>query len=200
MWRTFGSRMVRRDTWITALVVGTLINVYGQILVPVLRGSGGPFIELRASFVEAPGLALLSVLVGYAFPLSVSALSAARTQHEHRAATSLARFPDFKPDPVFRATPNGAVVEAGAPTRVMFERHGVTTAQQIVGEEAWSRITERIARDGVLDRPEVVFVEQDARWYSVAASAGPDGINVYLSVVPSGGGTASEPLQAGGVP
>lgn len=183
MWKTFASRMVRRDTWITALVVGTLINLYGQILVPVLRGSGGPFVELRASFVDAPWLALLSVVLGYLFPLAVSSLSAARTQHEHRSVASLALFPDLKPDPVFRATPSGKVIEAGAQTRILFERHGITCAQDLVGDAVWAQIA-AAALDGVAPDLDPVRLAHDGRSYSVSASRGPDGINVYLAAVP----------------
>lgn len=188
MWRTFAARMTRRSTWVTALIVGTLINVYGQILVPLLRGADGPLTGLRDGFVDAPGLALLSVALGYLFPLGVSALAAARTQHEHRGVASLAQFPDLKPDPVFRATPGGEVIEAGAQTRRMFDLHGVRCAQDLLGDEAWSRITSAVNRAGVLPVPESIFYEPDGHWYAVTAARSPDGINVYMAVVPGPSG------------
>lgn len=191
MWKTFAQRMVRRGTWVTALVVGTLINLYGQVLVPMLRGSGGPFAELHRSFVDAPALATLSVALGYLFPLTVTALAAARTQMESRSVASLAQFPDLKPDPVFRAAPSGEVIEAGAQTRTMFERHAIRRAQDLLGEELWSRIATEVPRDGGLASPETVFYAPEQRWYAVAASSAPDGINVYLALVPNVTGAAT---------
>jgi len=70
-----GQRM--RSAWKVAVVVGTLINVYGQVLVPWLNGEPNVFGALRERAVLHPGTTALSVAVAYLFPLGVSAYSAA---------------------------------------------------------------------------------------------------------------------------
>ena len=61
-----------RSTYIVALVVGTLINLYGQVLVPWLRGLGNPFDLLAVEFSDRLGLAIVSIFLAYAFPVSSS--------------------------------------------------------------------------------------------------------------------------------
>ena len=191
MRKVFIEQLRREDTVWTVLIVGTLINIYGQVLVPVARGSSGIFTEFRRNFEQAPLVALSTVVLGYLFPLLVSSLTGARTRIEIRTVASLAQFPELKPDPVFRADDSGAVIEAGARTRVLFERHHVRTAQDILGEDAWGRIVSEVGREGVLTTPEAIYFAPAGRWYAAAASAAPEGINVYLAAIPSPAGEAA---------
>ncbi len=66
-----------RSSFKVAAVVGTLINVYGQILLPWLNGEPNPLAALRERAVLHPGTTALSVAVAYFFPLGVSIYSAA---------------------------------------------------------------------------------------------------------------------------
>lgn len=178
-WTAFLQQLPSRDTLLTTLVVGTLINLYGQVLVPLLRGMSDALAELSRNLTEVPLLAFVSIAFGYTFPWLVSAYAGARARVDTEAAASLAQFPDLKPDPVFRAREDGTVVEAGAQTRVMFDRHRVERAQDI-----WARIADAIAGDGLLPAPETVYFAPADTWYAVAASTAPGGINVYLAAVP----------------
>jgi len=184
MTKLFFQQLAARGTVLTALVVGTLINVYGQILVPCLRGGGAVLKDLRRNFVEAPLLALVSIGLGYAFPMIVSAFASTRARLEMGAIASLARFPDLKPDPVFRADRAGSIVEAGARTRTLFASCSVGRAQDLLGAEAWERIASAVDRDGRLAEAETAYCAPLAGVYLVTAAKAPDGINVYLSVVP----------------
>ena len=68
--------------WRTALVVGTLINLYGQLLVPWLDGQP----DVVAAWLEKagthPGTTALSTVLGYLFPLGVSVYSAAGARRQ----------------------------------------------------------------------------------------------------------------------
>ena len=177
-WTAFLQQLRSRDTLLTTLVVGTLVNLYGQVLVPLLRGMGDALAELSRNLTEVPLLAFVSIALGYTFPWLVSAYAGARARVDIEAAASLAQFPDLKPDPVFRAREDGTVDEAGAQTRVIFDRHRVERAQEILGAELWARIADAIAGDGLLPAPETVYFAPADKWYAVAAS------NVYLAAVP----------------
>lgn len=67
-----------------ALVVGTVINAYGQLLVPWLRGADDLCAQIEDHWERTPGLLVLSVALGYLFPLAVGTWSAARTRHQRR--------------------------------------------------------------------------------------------------------------------
>jgi len=63
--------------WRVAVVVGSLINVYGQLLVPWLNGQAHPLRAFTGRASAHPGTMGLSLLLGYLFPLGVSVYSAA---------------------------------------------------------------------------------------------------------------------------
>jgi hypothetical protein len=186
MWSIFVRQLRASETLVTALVVGALINLYGQVLVPLLRGSVDVLGSLARDFRAAPGVTLCSVALGFAFPWLVSAYAGARARAEIAAATSLARFPDLKPDPVFRATSDGVIIEAGAQTRELLRRYDLERAQDILGDKLWAHVVSATHADGILRAPEIVHFEPSDTCYVVSASAGPDGINVYLAVAPTG--------------
>ena len=198
-WTVFLGQLRARGTLLTALVVGTLINAYGQVLVPLLRGRGAVTEELVRNLEETPLLGAVSIALGFIFPLFVSAYASARARVELGAAASLARFPDLKPDPVFRAQQDGTIIEAGAQTRILFERHGVGRAQDIIGSALWERIAAAAGHSEDFPAPETVHFPPADRWYVVTASTAPDGINFYLAGV-SPGGDGSNPTQSRGSP
>jgi hypothetical protein len=65
----------RPGTFYLVCVVGTLINGYGQVLVPWLRDED-PWRELANHWSHEPWLFGTSLLLGYMFPLFVSTFSA----------------------------------------------------------------------------------------------------------------------------
>lgn len=72
-------------SWRIAFVVGTLINLYGQLLVPWLDGGTdvlGGWLEGARSH---PGTTTLSAVLGYLFPLGVSLYSAAAARRDEAA-------------------------------------------------------------------------------------------------------------------
>jgi hypothetical protein len=72
------------SAWRVAAVVGTLINLYGQLLVPWLNGEPNVFAALRERALRHPGTTALSVTVAYLFPLGVSIYSAAAARKSAR--------------------------------------------------------------------------------------------------------------------
>lgn len=151
-----------------------------------MRGGRGVVADLVHNAAAAPAVTTASIALGFAFPLLVSAYAGARMRIQTRAQASLARFPDLKPDPVFRAEPDGTIVQAGALTRALFEQHGVARAQDVVGPQLWQRIATSIGRGAAPPGPEMAYFGPAKQWYIVRVSGAPDGINVYLTVVPPG--------------
>jgi len=176
--RLVRAKLCERSTYILALVVGSLINLYGQLLVPWLRGAGDPFAVFASELETRPWLTLLSIFLGFAFPLCVGTYSSVATRYKNRRIESIADFPDRKPDPVFRARESGALVEVGAATRELFDRYGVDSAQGILGEDVWRRIVGG-ETPGSGHR---IFFEREKAEYAVSHARTPNGdINVYLS-------------------
>ena len=129
-----------RATYGVAAVVGILISLYGQLLVPWFRGADSAVDAFLGELDERPALTAFSIVLAFAFPFCVGVYSSVATRYKNRRLKSVADFPDRKPDPVFRAAANGRMVEAGAETRVWCERLGITRAQDILGEEVWADI------------------------------------------------------------
>jgi len=171
-----------RSTYVVAAVVGTLINVYGQLLVPWLRGLGDPFELLAHEFGERPGLAILSIFLAYAFPVCVGIYSSVATRYKIRRFESVADFPDRKPDPVFRVTRDGNIVEVGAATRELFEYYQVNSAQKILGEKVWAKI---VCMEGAGNSGTVFFEAEGASYIVSHAPTNDDLINVYLTRLPA---------------
>lgn len=171
-----------RTTYILAAIVGTLINLYGQLLVPWFRIDTNPFTTFAGEFEVRPGLTLFSVFLAYAFPLCVGIYSAVAARYKNRRMESIADFPERKPDPVFRATLSGELVELGATTRQMFERYGVDRAQRILGEEVWGRI---IANGPIEGTAKIYFEAENAEYLVAHAPTRDEQINVYLTRLPN---------------
>ena len=165
-------------TYGVAAIVGTLINVYGQLLVPWFRGAENPFEAFLAEFSVRPTLSLFSVFLAFAFPLAVGVYSSVATRYEIRRVESVADFPERKPDPVFRTERSGRLVEVGATTQALFERYGVDCAQKILGEEVWAQIVSGNAGD---HRPTVYFAAEGVRYQVAHSHTSDDKINFYLT-------------------
>jgi len=178
-------KLQQRNTYVMTFIVGTLINVYGQLLVPILRGNPDPWGELFHKFKIEPGLALLSVVLGYFFPFVVSTTSAVLQRYQHRRFESRALFPDYKPDPVFRASSDGTIVDAGAFTRRVFNERGVGRVQELLGEDIWSRIvaheSERRAGELLNSETEVECAPLGGRFLVVHSTTHHGEINIYMT-------------------
>ena len=131
IFRLVKEKLRDRHTYAVALVVGTLINLYGQLLVPWLRGGADPFSVFGHELHERPALTLFSMFLGFAFPLCVGVYSSVATRYKNRRVESIADFPERKPDPVFRANQSGEVIEAGATTLDYFRKYGISRAQNL---------------------------------------------------------------------
>ena len=184
-------RLIRRLIWDKlhdsttywlAVFVGTLINVYGQLLVPWFREYGDPFFIFYLEFYKQPGLTIFSVFLGYAFPFCVGIYSSVVTRYKNRRVESIADFPERKPDPVFRASRSGALVEVGAATREFFVKHQIDCAQKILGQETWAEI---VAGKRAEIGTTVYFAAEDVSFLVTHAPTENDEINVYLSRMPS---------------
>ena len=82
--RLIGEKLLDRTTWTLAFVVGTLINLYGQLLVPSFRGSFDPITDFIIEFEFRPELTLVSVFLAYAFPVFVGIYSAVTSRYKNR--------------------------------------------------------------------------------------------------------------------
>lgn len=170
-----------RTTYVLAIFVGTLINLYGQLLVPWFRGYGDPFFMFYLEFYKQPSLTIFSVFLGYAFPFCVGVYSSVATRYKNRRVESIADFPDRKPDPVFRAARDGQLVEVGAATRTFFDKHQIDCAQKILGQETWEEIvTGKRAESGTT----VYFAQEDVNFLITHAPTENNEINIYLSRLP----------------
>ena len=168
-----------RTTYVLALIVGTLINAYGQLLVPWFRSGDNPFTVFVDEFDVRPGLTLFSVFLAYAFPFCVGIYSAVAARYKNRRVESIADFPDKKPDPVFRARRDGALVEVGANTQKLFDKYAIDCAQKIIGEDIWSQIA--VAKEEATSRVTVYFEAENVRYLVGYAPTKNDEINVYLT-------------------
>lgn len=169
-------------TYIVAAVVGTLINGYGQLLVPWFRGITDPVGALVSEFSIRPTLTVVSIFLAFAFPLCVGLYSSVATRYKNRRFESLADFPDRKPDPVFRVLKNGRIIEAGATTRVLLDMHDVDFAQRILGENAWAEILSQEESGG---GSKVYFEAEGAHYMVYHAPTADDQINIYLTRLPA---------------
>lgn len=176
--RLIAEKLREKTTFGLAAVVGTLINVYGQLLVPWFRGAENPFEAFTAEFEIRPLLTLFSVFLGFAFPLAVGVYSSVATRYKIRRMESVADFPERKPDPVFRTARSGRLVEVGATTQALFDRYEVDCAQKILGEDVWAQI---VSGSSGGDRPTVYFAAQGVRYQVAHSHTNDDEINIYLT-------------------
>ncbi len=175
----FRAKIVEPHTFCVALVVGTLINVYGQILVPAFRGEGNPFSVFAQHFSDDPGIVVVSILVAYVFPFCVTVYSAVYTRYRYRHLESRALFPDLKPDPVFRVDRSGEIIEAGETTRSLFHKIGIGSAREALGEPLFAEVLRCIDSDQ--DLPHGKTVTLDDQQYQVSCSVCDTAVNIYLS-------------------
>jgi len=176
--RLINEKLHDRTTYILAAVVGSLINGYGQLLVPWFRSNLNPFEVFLTELSTRPGWTILSVFLAFAFPFCVGIYSAVASRYKNRRMESLARFPEQKPDPVFRAKKDGRFVEVGANTQKFFSRFKVDSAQGILGEDIWARIIsgEELGNNFVID-----FYAEGNKYVVVHALTRDEEINVYMT-------------------
>ncbi len=176
-------RLLAPEVWITSIVVGSFINLYGQLLVPWLRGTD-PVEAFTTELANAPGVTALSIGMCYLFPLAVGLFSSVSTRYALRQNESLAAFPDRKPDPVFRADPDGQIVEAGETTQDLFSAHTIKRAADILGADVWSAVLSADRSGAQVDGGVTVHFKPEDQWYLVSHSPAADGhINIYLTGV-----------------
>ena len=171
-----------RTTYLVALIVGTLINLYGQLFVPWIRNVGDPFTVFKDELTHQPYLTLVSMFLAYAFPFCVGIYSAVAARYKNRRVESIADFPERKPDPVFRVTLDGSLVELGARTREFFEKYNIDSAQKILGSEAWEKV--KADRNGQ-NYLTVSFDPEGANYLVRHTPTANDQINVYLTRLPA---------------
>jgi len=171
-------KLSERSTYVLALIVGTLINIYGQILVPWFRGEENPTSILIGHYQTDPGLTIFSIFLAFAFPLCVGVYSAVSARYKNRRTESIADFPDSKPDPVFRVTRAGHFVEVGTTTQTFFDQYSIHSAQQILGNDIWTKIIAGTASDAI---GKFNFEPEGAVYIVKYASTRDDHINIYLT-------------------
>ncbi len=175
-----GEKLRQRDTYYTALVVGLLINVYSQLLVPLLRGHEDPLAKFSEEFETHPILVSVSIGLGFCFPFLVGIYAAVTTRYARRKVDLRVWFPDYKPDPVFRVDTEGNIVDMGATTEVLFRRTSVKKALDVLGNDLWQRIRQ-ISQNSAKLIPRTK-IEFDGDEYLVGWSSAPNGtINLYLA-------------------
>jgi hypothetical protein len=171
-------------TYRVAFTVGTLINGYGHFLVPYMRGRPDVLQRFMGELEAAPHLVILSIVIAYLFPIIVQVHSAVRSRVRTHATELRAEFPNNKPDPVFRAAPDGRIIDAGAATRELLQKHSLTHAQVLLGQEIWGQIVYLQHGGERLPLETTVHVGALERWYVVGhAPSASGGVNVYLTAV-----------------
>ena len=176
-----GAKLRDRSTYILALIVGLIINLYGQILLPWFRGSFDPPSDLLIEFEIRPAITILSILLGFLFPFCVGLYSAVTMRYKNRRTEAIARLPDYCPDPMFSASYNSLIVDANASMRDFMERYGIDNAKQILGDSLWGNI---VSGEPMEDKP-IVFFEPAQSNYAISyCSTEFDTINIYLVRLP----------------
>lgn len=171
-------KLLDRTTYVLAAIVGLLINCYGQLLVPWFRSGTNPFTTFALEFDARPSLTMFSVFLAFAFPFCVGIYSAVAARYKNRRMESIADFPERKPDPVFRATRDGQLVEAGASTQKFFTRFQIERAQQLLGNDVWAKIISDVSNEERI----IVYFEAEKERYLVAhAPTRNDEINIYMT-------------------
>ncbi len=171
-------KMHDRTTYVLALIVGTLINAYGQLLVPWFRTGTDPFVQFIAEFAQRPRLTLFSVFLAFAFPFCVGIYSAVAARYKNRRIESIADFPEKKPDPVFRASRDGQLVEVGETTQEFFNRFQIDCAQKILGEDTWDYIVTNEETD---KRVVIRFGAEGEKYLVSHTPTRNNQINVYMT-------------------
>jgi hypothetical protein len=64
-------KLTESGTYIVASVVGTLITIYGQLIVPFLRNQPDVWDTFGQKIIEGPRLSLFSIALAYLFPIGV---------------------------------------------------------------------------------------------------------------------------------
>jgi len=170
------------ETYWIAGIVGTLINGYGQLLVPWFRGADNAFKAMGEEFSARPALMIFSIFLAYAFPLFVGVISSVITRYKNRRTESIADFLEKKPDPVFRAARDGKLVEIGTATADFFDKYGVRTTQMILGDAIWSEIVSLGAPGG---GRKIRFDAESQNYLVSFAPTQNDEFNIYMTRVPA---------------
>jgi len=170
------------NTYVVALVVGSMINLYGHLFVPWVRGQDSVMGSFTDHFNAAPGAVTISMVLAYCFPVCVGVYSAVLTRYRSRNLEGRAEFPDAKPDPVFRAAPNGDIVDAGKRTRELLSGAKLQSAQTVLGEQLWQDVLSFSRHGRTLPLDTTTHVPALDSWYVVTHSAARDGgVNIYLT-------------------
>jgi hypothetical protein len=125
-----GSKLRDRSTYILALIVGSIINLYGQILLPWFRGSFDPPSDLLIEYEIRPAITILSIFLGFLFPFCVGLYSAVTMRYKNRRTEAIARLPGKVQGVVVQIT-TPAPSSSGRDARITGKR-----AQTVV--ETWS--------------------------------------------------------------
>ena len=178
--RYVGEKLRQPNTYVISFVVGSLLNVYGHMLVPWLRGQDQLLSRFAEEFLRFPFLVSLSIAIAYMFPLLVGLYSSVSTRYAYRDFERRAQFPDSKPDPVFKANSDGQLLDMGATTQVFFSDHGIKTANQFLGDELWARLAS--GGSGALPAGSIVYCDSVESWYVISyCHLEDESINVYVS-------------------
>ena len=180
-------KLLQKSTYILPAVVGTMINSYGQFLIPYLRGVERPFESFIVQLNNTPGLVILSIFVGYCFPFLVALYSAVMTRFGSRAIELKAQFPDNKPDPVFCAEEDGTIILFGNKTKEFIDKLGFQSAIELLGQDLWRNILSSVNGKTDIHFSPLFYSEESQKKYLVRYSKNPEkGINVYLTEIPDG--------------
>ena len=182
--RYIKDRLTKRATYLLPLVVGTVINCYGQFLIPYLRGVEQPLQQFLGEWESNPALVVFSIFVGYCFPFLVGLYSAVMTRFGTRDMELKAQFPDNKPDPVFCADEQGDIIFCGRTTQIFFDKRDIKTTFDLFGEQQWKEIVSDIQCH---DRPSLnvsYHCNMTKKRFQTRYSKNPEnGINVYLTEI-----------------
>ena len=172
------------STYKVAFTVGTLINLFGHFLVPTMRGRDEIWSNFVSELTDHPVLGVCSIAIAYLFPVLVQLHAAVDTRIKGRAIELLAEFPNTKPDPVFRAAPDGQITGAGLNTQTILNKYALKKAQDILGDALWDDILALQSKGERLPRETSVHVSPLRESFLVAhAPSSAGSVNVYLTAI-----------------
>ena len=112
----------------------------------------------------------------------VGTLSSVLTRLASRPTELRAWFPDYKPDPVFRVATDGTITDSGAMTRTLFDQQGISTAQEVLGTDVWTKLQAAASEGRTVTTETVAVFGPAGTRYSVRHAPAPNGdINIYMT-------------------
>ncbi len=178
MWKSLIVTLGERSIYVVTVVAGTLIILYGQVLVPWVRGSNNALMDMMVEFEQQPLASILTFTVAFLFPFSVGVCSSTLAQYRMANAKVGASLSENKFGSAFRVARNGKIVGAGTLTGALLKSDRAQMVQEWLGDKLWRDI----ASGKSTEQGCVIYVKAWSGHYVVNFALTVDNhINLYLT-------------------